>query len=198
LLELRTQRNHGQASEGRHTVSYEQIWAPWRLAYIKQTSPDGSEAPSALRFLAGADPACFLCQSVADPDDCQRHVVHQSAHALTVLNRYPYNNGHLLVAPKRHCGRLDQLTGEEHGGIMHDLTRMVSLLEIVLRPDGFNVGLNLGSAAGAGLPSHLHWHIVPRWRGDTNFMTTLAAVRVIPQSLDDLHQALIEALGQGL
>jgi ATP adenylyltransferase len=121
-------------------------------------------------------------------------VIHHDDLAVTVLNRYPYNNGHLLVAPRRHCARLDALTPEEQTGLAQTIARMVGVLEKVLRPEGFNVGLNLGRAAGAGLPGHLHWHIVPRWNGDTNFMPALASVKVIPQSLDALQAALTETL----
>jgi ATP adenylyltransferase len=111
-----------------------------------------------------------------------------------VLNRFPYNNGHLLIAPKAHKGRLDQLTPDEILDLQEALTRMVGVLEQLMKPEGFNVGLNLGKVAGAGLPGHLHWHVVPRWNGDTNFMPVLADVRVIAQSLDALYDLLAPAL----
>jgi ATP adenylyltransferase len=111
-----------------------------------------------------------------------------------VLNRFPYNNGHLLVAPTTHKGRLDELTDEQHFQLTVTVTRMVAVLEVLIRPDGFNVGLNLGKVAGAGLPGHLHWHVVPRWNGDTNFMTTVSDTRVISQSLDALYELLAPAL----
>ena len=114
---------------------------------------------------------------------------------MTVLNRYPYNNGHLLVAPRSHVGRLNELTPDEQLDLTQTISRMVLLLEKVLQPHGFNIGLNLGRAAGAGVPDHLHWHIVPRWAGDTNFMTTLAGIRVIPQSLEALWAALVKEMG---
>jgi ATP adenylyltransferase len=175
-------------------VRYEQLWAPWRLPYI-QGEPDRAETPDTLgEYLAGADKDCFLCQGVADTNARARHIVHRSPMSLTVLNRYPYNNGHLLVAPQLHRARLDELTPAEQSDLFQEITRMVSLLEKVLSPQGFNVGLNLGPAAGAGLPGHLHWHIVPRWNGDTNFMPALAAVKVIPQALDALWEALTRAL----
>ncbi len=170
-------------------MSFEQIWAPWRLAYIV----GDKEAPAAGAPLAmppDADPECFLCQAAADPAAPERHVVHRGNQGLALLNRYPYNNGHLLVAPARHVAKLGDLTAEEHLELSQSLTRMVALLETVLRPDGFNIGLNLGRVAGAGLPGHIHWHIVPRWSGDTNFMPVLAAVNVVPQSLEALHKLL--------
>ena len=111
-----------------------------------------------------------------------------------MLNRFPYNNGHLLVAPRRHKGRLDILTPEELLETMESLRRMVNVLDELMHPDGYNIGLNLGHAAGAGLPGHLHWHIVPRWHGDTNFMPILTDVKVIVQSLDALYDLLVGRL----
>jgi ATP adenylyltransferase len=177
-------------------VTHEQIWAPWRLAYIKGEEKGAEPDHRDLTFPRGADPSCFLCQAVADADDRRRHVVHRGKRSITILNRYPYNNGHLLLAPCQHRARLDQLAKAEQAELTEAITRMVGLLEKVLNPDGFNVGLNLGQVAGAGLPGHLHWHIVPRWNGDTNFMSTLAAVRVIPQSLEALWEALTVELAR--
>jgi len=123
-------------------------------------------------------------------------VVRKTQHSVTLLNRYPYNNGHLLVAPRRHRARLDELTAEEQLDLIRQVSQMILLLEKVVRPEGFNVGLNLGRAAGAGLPGHLHWHVVPRWVGDTNFMPTLAAVKIIPQALETLWEAMTGELGK--
>jgi ATP adenylyltransferase len=111
-----------------------------------------------------------------------------------VLNRFPYNNGHLLIAPRAHKGRLDELQPDELLEVMETLRRMVRALDGLMCPDGFNVGLNLGRAAGAGLPGHLHWHVVPRWNGDTNFMPVLTNAKVIVQSLDALYDALVGRL----
>jgi ATP adenylyltransferase len=177
-------------------VQHEQIWAPWRLGYIigDKDVPREQQAPT---LGDGASPACFLCQCAAPGDDRGRVVVHRSQHVVTLLNRYPYNNGHLLVAPRMHVGRLDRLPDDVQLELSRTVTRMVGLLEELLNPQGFNVGLNLGREAGAGVPDHLHWHIVPRWAGDTNFMPVLAGVRVIPQSLEALWEALAERLGGG-
>jgi ATP adenylyltransferase len=131
---------------------------------------------------------------VGPGDDRRRLVVARTALTVTVMNRFPYNNGHLLVAPQRHCGTLAELRREERLELMDILTRMVEVLKTILSPEGFNIGLNLGAAAGAGLPDHLHWHIVPRWVGDTSFMTCLASVRVIPQALEALWERLQEEL----
>jgi ATP adenylyltransferase len=174
-------------------VEYERIWAPWRLGYIiggKKTPP----ATSGEGILPGGDPTCFLCQDATEGDDGNRFILQRGPHTVTMLNRYPYNNGHLLVAPRRHLARLDQLESCEQLDLLQTMSQMVSSLERVLKPEGFNVGLNLGAAAGAGLPGHLHWHIVPRWPGDTNFMPVTAGIRVIPQSLEALWEALREDL----
>ncbi|MCS7305942.1 MAG: HIT domain-containing protein [Thermoguttaceae bacterium] len=172
-------------------MANEQIWAPWRLAYIRGEDKQLRPPPKGV-FLAGADPDCFLCQAVADPEEPLRYVVGQTELSICVLNRYPYTNGHLLVAPRRHCERLEQLSPTEQMDLLGLLIRMVQRLEKTLQPHGFNIGFNLGQAAGAGLPGHLHWHVVPRWQGDTNFMPVLASVNVIPQSLEALWQLLRE------
>jgi len=168
----------------------ERLWAPWRLAYLVGEDLEVDRAARQGLFLPGADPECFLCQAVGDPRDRQRRVVHRAEHSLTLLNRYPYNNGHLLVAPRRHEGRLDRLSSQEQLDLVQEISRMIALLEKVIHPEGFNVGVNLGRVAGAGLPGHVHWHVVPRWGGDTNFMPTVASVKVIPQALESLWEAL--------
>jgi ATP adenylyltransferase len=170
-------------------VSNEQLWAPWRLGYILGERPIAQPAdPHDL--LEGADPECFLCNAAPPGEDRPRLVVERGVHTITVLNRYPYNNGHLLVAPKRHLARLDELQDEVQLEVSQTIARMVGLLEKALNPQGFNIGVNLGRVAGAGVPGHLHWHIVPRWIGDTNFMPTIAGVHTIPQSLDALWELL--------
>lgn len=173
----------------------QQLWAPWRLGYIKGEEPPPPAPATELTWLPGADRQCFICRAAAEsPDrtnmDRRNLVVHRGAHTLTILNRYPYNNGHLLVATRRHQGHLSDLSAEEHQESMAVISRHVEVLERRLNAEGFNVGLNLGKVAGAGLPGHLHWHIVPRWNGDTNFMPALAGIKVIPQSLDALWELL--------
>jgi ATP adenylyltransferase len=174
-------------------VNYEQLWAPWRLGYILGEKP-AEPAIDEKKLLPGADPECFLCRAVPEGDDRGRYVVHRGPLTITVLNRYPYNNGHLLVAPRRHLGTLAELDDATHLELMQTVSRMVGILEKKIQPQGFNVGLNLGRAAGAGLPGHLHWHIVPRWTGDTHFMPILAGVRVIPQSLEAFWELMVEGL----
>ena len=174
-------------------MSNDRLWAPWRLAYIKGLPPEPAPREP-LPLLTGADPDCFFCRDVVDDQDRANLVVHRGARTITLLNRYPYNNGHLLVAPRQHLGRLDQLDNATQLESMAMLSRLVGLLEKLLNADGFNVGLNLGRVAGAGVPGHLHWHIVPRWNGDTNFMPVVADAKVISQSLEALWELLVPAL----
>jgi ATP adenylyltransferase len=154
------------------------LWAPWRLSYITTEKPPV------------ADDSCFLCRGLADSDDRANLIVQRRQHCCVVLNKFPYNNGHLLVAPLRHLARLDEIPAEVAADIHAAMAEMIGLLERIIRPDGFNCGLNLGRVAGAGLPGHLHWHIVPRWNGDTNFMPVLGDTKVIVQSLDALYGLL--------
>lgn len=156
----------------------QQLWAPWRYDYVANLSDDDG---------------CFLCHAAASPDDDSSSLVlWRRETCMCLMNRYPYSNGHLLVAPLRHESDLDGLSGHELAEQMAMLQRARCNLDAVMRPHGFNIGLNLGSAGGAGVPGHIHWHIVPRWRADTNFMTTTAATRVIPQSLESLWGKLKE------
>jgi len=158
------------------------LWAPWRLSYVKSAHKAGAQDP------------CFICRGLAENDDRANLIVLRAPRSTVVLNRFPYNNGHLLVAPLAHKGRLEELESAELLETMETLRRMVGALDQVLRPDGYNVGLNLGRVAGAGLPGHLHLHIVPRWNGDTNFMPVLSDTKVIAQSLDSLYEALTARL----
>lgn len=160
----------------------ELLWAPWRLSYVAAAKPPA------------LDDACFICQGLAGQDDRQALIPLRTPRSVVVLNRFPYNNGHLLIAPRAHKGGLDELDPDELLETMETLRRMVRHLTEMMRPDGFNIGLNLGRAAGAGLPGHLHWHIVPRWNGDTNFMPVLGDTKVIVQSLETLYDLLVARL----
>jgi ATP adenylyltransferase len=164
----------------------DQLWAPWRLAYV------------ALPPKPGDDSDCFLCRGLAQADDRANLIVLRTPRSAVVLNRYPYNNGHLLIAPLAHKGQLSDLTDDELLDLQLVLRRTIALLTKAMRPDGYNVGLNLGRVAGAGLPGHLHWHVVPRWNGDTNFMPALADTKVISQSLDALYELLVSNLQTSL
>jgi ATP adenylyltransferase len=173
-------------------MSVEHLWAPWRLGYVQGTDRDGPEAAApASAWRPGADHDCFLCRAAAvGGDDRRLGVVERTAESVVVINRYPYSNGHLLVAPLDHRGGLAALTDAATLDLQRTITRWVGVLERDMRAEGFNVGLNLGRVSGAGLPGHLHWHVVPRWHGDVNFMTTTAGVRVLPQALDSLWEQL--------
>ena len=170
-------------------MSHQQLWAPWRLNYItnavekdpKETAAKVSELPPV---------GCFLCRYRDETRDAENYVVDRSEHSLIVLNRFPYNNGHLLIAPREHKATLAELSDAELLDLQKQIRRMVALMTLVMGAEGFNVGLNLGRVAGAGLPGHLHWHIVPRWNGDVNFRPIIADTKVIPQSLDALYQLL--------
>lgn len=153
------------------------LWAPWRIEYV--TSPKPAE--------------CIFC-AAASTSDNENLVIDRGPLCLTMLNAYPYAPGHLMVAPNRHVGELDSLNDIELTELMLQTRTAVSLLREVMTPGGFNVGLNLGTVAGAGIAEHLHMHIVPRWHGDTNFMPLLADTTVIPQSLTATRDLLRGAL----
>lgn len=166
----------------------DQLWAPWRLAYVA-----ANKDKPVVR--TGND--CFICTGVAGNEDRANLVVHRTKHSVVLLNKFPYNNGHLLVCPRSHKGKFEDLTTEELLDSQFELRHMMGIIQKRMSPDGFNVGLNLGKAAGAGLPGHLHWHIVPRWNGDTNFMPVVGDVRVIVQSLEALYDLMREELAPG-
>ena len=160
---------------------HDNLWAPWRMDYIESLDATGKQ------------PVCFLCHYRDHPDDASQHVVHRSPSTLVVMNRFPYTNGHLLIAPMAHKADVTDLTPDESRNLW-DRTRDAKVaLDHVLGAHGYNIGINLGRCAGAGLPGHIHVHIVPRWNGDTKFMAVLGDVRVIPQALDALHARLVAA-----
>jgi ATP adenylyltransferase len=164
------------------------LWAPWRLDYLTTLAADDRPQPA----------GCFLCEasdaSLSPPHKRERLVLDRSDHAVLLLNRYPYTNGHLLVAPVQHVSDLLDLSPEQRNGVMHMITRAADLLKTAVHPQGYNVGFNVGRCAGAALPGHLHAHIVPRWHGDTNFMDAVGAVRVIPQALENSYDTMRKAL----
>ncbi len=158
------------------------LWAPWRLAYVAAAKP-----PS-------PDDDCFICRGLAERDDRRNLIAWRRPRSVVVLNRFPYNNGHLLIAPAAHKGTLAELDDGEMLETMDTMRRSIAVLDELMHPDGYNIGANLGRAAGAGLPGHLHWHLVPRWTGDTNFMPIMADTKVIVQSLDALYELLARRL----
>ena len=158
---------------------FKNLWAPWRMKYIAGLSnPDD----------------CFLCRYVRTPaEDPQNFVLWRSQSVLVCMNRFPYTNGHLLIAPHLHKSDLVQLSQAEMLELMQALLKAQQALAKALNPQGFNVGINLGRCAGAGLPGHLHFHVVPRWEGDTNFMAITGQTRVIPQDINESYQAIKDA-----
>lgn len=153
------------------------LWAPWRLEYILAPNDSG-------------DAGCFICRGFQGTADRENLVLCRGERTVVVLNRFPYNNGHLLIAPNSHKATLAELDDDDLLDCSQTIRRMVTLLEQTMGPQGFNIGLNLGRVAGAGLPGHLHWHVVPRWSGDTNFMTVVSDTRVVVQSLESLYELL--------
>lgn len=152
-----------------------QLWAPWRMAYIEQETEKLG---------------CIFCTKPRAADQREALVVAQSRHSVVMLNKYPYNNGHLLVAPKRHENQISGLPAAEYDDMNETLRRAAQVVREVFHPTGMNLGMNLGKCAGAGVEDHMHWHIVPRWEGDTNFMPVLGETRVMPQHLLENYDRL--------
>ena len=138
----------------------------------------------------GESEGCLFCESAAAKDDAAGLILHRAEHGFVLMNAFPYNPGHLMVAPNRHTGDPQQLSDEELLDCSHLTQQSLRALTEEMAPDGFNVGMNLGKVAGAGIPDHLHWHVVPRWNGDTNFMPVVGETRVLPESLEDTYKKL--------
>lgn len=151
------------------------LWAPWRMEYILNNTKETE---------------CIFCPREKE-HKAERLLLFQGTRSLVVMNKYPYINGHLLVAPLSHVAALDQLKKEEMGALMTMVSHSVAILKKTMKPEGFNIGLNLGKVAGAGVEDHLHFHIVPRWNGDTNFMTVFGDVRVIPEHMEQTYWRLL-------
>jgi ATP adenylyltransferase len=158
-------------------VANQRIWAPWRLAYVKDAANDSGDE-------------CIFCTKPKENDDEANLIVHRGARAYVMLNLFPYTNGHMMVAPYEHVGAIEQIDAETIGEIMGLAQQGIRILDGVYEPQGFNVGFNQGRAAGAGVEHHIHMHVVPRWGGDTNFMPVLGDTRVMPQSLEDSYKAI--------
>jgi ATP adenylyltransferase len=154
----------------------EQLWAPWRLEYIKS---------------ADEEPGCVFCAAVAG-DDEEKLVVHRGEHTIVLLNKFPYASGHFMVAPVRHEGEFGELNPQEIVEIHRDVSSGIGALARLYAPQAYNLGWNLGRAAGAGVVDHVHLHVVPRWSGDTNFMPVLADVKVLPEHLVETRRKLAE------
>jgi ATP adenylyltransferase len=152
------------------------LWSPWRMTYIQE--PKMQEG-------------CVFCGAQALPDGLENQIVHRGKHAYVILNRYPYTSGHLMVVSKEHKPDLEDFIPEVRSEIMELTTQCIQVLRLEYKAEGFNIGANLGTAAGAGLPKHFHLHIVPRWGGDTNFMSSIGEVRVVPEDLEKTYKRIL-------
>ncbi len=152
----------------------EQIWAPWRIEYIQMEKPEG----------------CILCDKPRQNKDALNYILYRGDKNFVIMNSYPYNPGHLMIAPYRHLASLEELTGDELHEHFEIVTRSIKLLRQVFNPGGFNIGINIGKIAGAGIDAHVHTHIVPRWQADTNFMPVISDVRVVPEALAETYKKL--------
>ncbi len=150
------------------------LWAPWRMEYI----------------LGEKEPGCIFCTKPKENDDKKNLILYRGEHNFVILNRYPYNNGHLMVVPYRHTAELPVLNEAEQSEMMRIISRSLSVLSRTIQPDGFNVGMNIGKIAGAGIDDHLHFHVVPRWAADTNFMPVVAQTKVVSEALEETWEKL--------
>ncbi len=171
-------------------MTHDNLWAPWRIKYVQGLDEKPSPAKNN-KDQADEGGGCFICHNLEHPQqDNENMVLWRTKTSIVILNRFPYNNGHLLIAPARHIAELGQANDEE----LLDLTRLIresqKALSLAIKPHGFNIGMNFGRGAGAGLPGHLHIHVVPRWDGDTNFMSVCSDTKVISQSLAELLELL--------
>ena len=151
-----------------------QLWAPWRIEYIRAKKPAG----------------CVLCMKPGETDDTANYVLYRGEKNFVIMNLYPYNPGHLMVAPYRHLASLEDFSDEEIHEHMALVSRCIKVLREAFNPGGFNLGVNIGKVAGTGIENHIHTHIVPRWQGDTNFMPAIGETRVISEALDETYQKL--------
>ncbi len=150
------------------------LWAPWRIQYIQAKKTKG----------------CIFCQKPKQKKDHINYIVERKKYVYSLLNIFPYNNGHVLIAPLRHVAELGELNDEEKLELLDLVIETTKILKAKLKPHGFNIGMNVGKAAGAGIDSHLHVHVVPRWNADTNFMPVLTETKIISQSLDELYRMI--------
>ncbi len=151
-----------------------QIWAPWRIEYVWMEKPEG----------------CILCEQPRQDNDALNYILYRGDKNFVIMNSYPYNPGHLMVAPCRHIANLEELTEEELHEHFEIVSRSIKVLRQEFSPEGFNLGINIGKAAGAGIVDHVHTHIVPRWQGDNNFMMVISDIRVVPEALAKTYQKL--------
>lgn len=158
-----------------------QLWAPWRIKFI--TQPKSSK--------------CILCLKPQENRDRANYILHRAGHSFVMMNIYPYNNGHLMISPYEHIGSLESIDNKILSDLMETLKLSIKAVKFALSPEGINIGLNLGKVAGAGIEDHVHFHLVPRWLGDTSFMAVMAEVRVIPEHLTATYDKLRPYFMQG-
>ena len=151
------------------------LWTPWRSTYMKEKRENSK---------------CIFCAAVQASEDESNLVVYRARHSFVILNRYPYTSGHLMIAPYKHISRLAQAEESAAEEMMRLMRRAEQVLELVYQPDGLNLGMNLGEAAGAGIEQHIHMHVLPRWKGDANFMTPIGNTRIIPEALEETYSKL--------
>lgn len=156
------------------------IWAPWRMEYIEEEG--------------GKDAGCIFCTKPSENDDVENLILDRGKLCFTIMNRYPYNNGHIMVAPYRHINNITLLTDEEFSEMHKATNKGMMAIDSVMKPDGYNIGMNIGKVAGAGFEGHVHLHIVPRWNGDTNFMPVLADIKVMPEHIRKTYGKILEAM----
>lgn len=162
----------------------ERLWSPWRSKYIESISEKNDETQK----------KCIFCEKFSAHNDEENLVVHRGNLSAIIMNLYPYNGGHLMIVPFAHKRNFEDLTDEENADIMKQVRLAIKLLQKVSHPDGFNFGANLGKVSGAGIAEHVHFHVVPRWNGDTNFMSVLGDTKVISEDLHDTYKKLVGAL----
>lgn len=160
-------------------MKMEKLWAPWRVEYIRNPGT-----------------GCFFCSGYKSKDDRKVFIVERGEKAFTIMNRFPYNNGHLMIAPVRHVGQIESLNDGEILAINHLISRVIRALDYAMKPQGYNIGVNQGRVAGAGVVDHVHFHLVPRWQGDTNFMPLLAETKVISEALLETYDKIKEGLSR--
>ncbi len=156
------------------------LWTPWRYQYI--TNVDKTEG-------------CIFCEKAAENDDQQALIVHRAQYCFVILNAFPYTSGHVMVVPYEHVDQLQKLSPEAAAEMMQLSQRLEGVLRSLYHPDGLNLGMNLGKAAGAGIAGHIHMHVLPRWVADANFMTVVGETRILPETLEETHRRIKEALG---
>ena len=156
------------------------LWSPWRMEYIL--------APK-------TDEGCIFCNGLKQTDGADNLIVYRGSKAFVMLNRFPYTSGHLMIVPYEHQPSLELLDSASRGDVMELAAQAIGVLQVVYSPQGFNLGMNIGNAAGAGISEHVHLHVVPRWVGDTNFMSSVSQVRVLPELLEETYRRVREAWG---